>query len=100
MDELREFAAGRRFAGALQAAEHEDRRVAAEVQRMIDGAHQVHELAMHDADEMLRRVEGREDLRRDKDQCGDDQSLPDWRPGETSRQQGTGSLDQVGVRVP
>ena len=47
-----ELAAGRGFAGALQAAQHEDAgRAGFEMERMIDRPHQVDELAMDDADQ-------------------------------------------------
>ena len=54
-----ELAGGGRFAGALQAAHHQhgDFVRALEVQRMIDRAHQVDELLVDDADDLLARVE-------------------------------------------
>ena len=52
-----ELAAGGRLARALQAAEHQHRDVAAEVQRMVDRAHQVDQFLMDDVDELLGRVE-------------------------------------------
>ena len=66
LDLAGELRAGGRLAGALQAAEHEDRRLAVlEVERVVHGPHQIDELAVHDADELLRRVERLEHLRAD-----------------------------------
>ena len=52
-----QLAAGGRLAGALQAAEHQHRDVAAEVERMVHRAHQVDQLLVDDVDELLGRVE-------------------------------------------
>ena len=62
-----ELGAGGRLAGALQAAEHDHRRPPGlEVERVIDRPHQVDQLAVDDADELLGRVERLEDLRPDR----------------------------------
>ena len=53
LDQPAELAAGGRFAGALQAAQHQHRHVGLQMQRMIDRAHQVDELAMDDAEHLL-----------------------------------------------
>ena len=53
-----ELAARRGFAGALQAAQHQDAgRAGFEMERVIDRPHQVDELAVHDADQLLRGIE-------------------------------------------
>ena len=59
LDHAAELAAGGGFAGALQAAHHEDAGIAGlQVQRMVDRAHQVDEFLVDDADELLRGIEG------------------------------------------
>ena len=58
LQHLREFAAGRRLAASLQTAHHQDRDpVPLDVQRMVDRAHQVDELVVDDADDLLARLE-------------------------------------------
>ena len=55
LEQSPELAAGGRFAGALQAAHHQDCDVALpfEVQRVVDRAHQVDQLLVDDADDLL-----------------------------------------------
>ena len=64
LEHAAELAGGGRFAGALQAAHHEhgDFVRALEVERVVDRAHQVDELLVDDADDLLARVEGLEHL--------------------------------------
>jgi hypothetical protein len=62
-DLLGELGRGGRFAGALQAAQHEHRRAAGlEVERVIHRAHELDELVVHDPDELLGGVERLEHL--------------------------------------
>ncbi len=56
-----QLAAGRRFARALQAAQHDDRQLAAQVQRRIDRAQQLDQLVVDDSHDLLTRVQRRED---------------------------------------
>ena len=57
LEQSAQLAAGGRLARALQAAEHQHRHFAAEVQRMVDRPHQVDQFLMDDADQLLGRVE-------------------------------------------
>ena len=64
LEHAAELAGGGRFAGALQAAHHQHGDVvrAFEVERVVDRAHQVDELLVDDADDLLARVERLEHL--------------------------------------
>ena len=68
LEHAAELAGGGRFAGALQAAHHQhgDFVRALEVQRVVDRAHQVDELLVDDADDLLARVERLEHLLADR----------------------------------
>ncbi len=55
--DLPELAAGRRLARTLQAAEHQHRDVAAEMERMIDRPHQADQLLVDDVNELLGGIE-------------------------------------------
>ena len=57
MDHAGELAASGRFAGALQPTHHQDRDVGLEMQRRVDRAHQVDQLLVDDADELLAGIE-------------------------------------------
>ena len=61
-DQPAQLAAGGRLAGALQPAEHQDRGAGFEMERMVHRPHQVDQLPMDDADDVLVRIERLEDL--------------------------------------
>ena len=52
-----QLAAGGRFARALQAAHHQHGQLGLEMQRGVDRAHQVDQLLMDDADQLLAGIE-------------------------------------------
>ena len=58
-DQAAELTAGGRFAGALQAAHHQHGHAGLQVQRVIDRPHQLDELVMHDAHDLLAGIERR-----------------------------------------
>ena len=60
-EQLPELAAGGRFAGTLQAAQHQHRHVAAEMERVVHRPHQTDQLLMDDVDELLGGIERLED---------------------------------------
>ena len=68
LEHAAELAAGGRFAGALQAAQHQhgDFVRALEVERMVDRAHQVDEFLVDDADDLLAGIERLEDRLADR----------------------------------
>ena len=58
LDPLGQLAAGGRLARALQTAEHQDGGLARlEVERVVHRSHQIDQLLVHDADELLGRIE-------------------------------------------
>jgi hypothetical protein len=64
LDPLGELAAGGRLARPLQAAEHQDGGLARlQVERVVHRPHEVDQFLMHDADELLGRIERLEHFR-------------------------------------
>ena len=64
LDPLRQLAAGGRLARALQAAKHQDGGLARlQVERVVHRPHEVDQFLVHDADELLGRIERLEHLR-------------------------------------
>ena len=62
-DVISELGGRRRFAAALKADHHEDRRPALRGgDRMIDGTHEIDELVMDDLDDLLRGMDGADDV--------------------------------------
>ena len=67
LDPLRQLAAGGRLARALQAAKHQDGGLARlQVERVVHRPHEVDQFLVHDADELLGRIERLEHLRPDR----------------------------------
>ena len=57
LDQPAQLAAGGRLARALQAAEHQHRHIAAEMERVVHRAHQVDQFLVDDADQLLGGIE-------------------------------------------